>query len=301
MPQANTPAGDAAMQAVLEQIKEQRARYAARPITGERIYLPRAGQDAIEVILYRPAQKTAAPLPVFFNLHGGAWVGGDAVLLDSFCALLADKLPALVVNLNYKKADERPFPYQQQETCDAVLYFARHAGEYGADKAKFALGGHSAGAHISAGAAIRLKELGFGLACQMLVYPFTDFTAESGLVLWGKPLSAFYPVFFSGCGPEHRWLSPLRARDDELRGVAPAIVVTCGPDELKPHGLTYAKRLMDASVPVKYREYPDALHGFLEVNRPEYEGDERCSPEQLAMAKDCERYLIRELRAYLEV
>ena len=130
----------------------------------------------------------------------------------------------------------------------------------------------------------------------MLVYPFVDFTIEGEGELKGL-LTLLKKMLISGIDPGHRWLSPLKASCEELTGVAPAIIIISGQDELKPMGVAYAKRLMDCAVPVKFKEYPDALHGFLEVNRPEYEADPRRSPEQLAMTLDCECYLIRELRA----
>jgi len=280
------------------QLAEQRKKFAGLPITGERFAVPRDGGAPVDAILYRPKQSVDGPLPVLFNLHGGAWVGGDAVLMDSFCSLLASEIPAFIVNVNYIKADIQPIPYQIHELCDTVLWFASHADDFGIDKARFAIGGHSAGAQISAGSAVRLKELGFALACQMLVYPFVDFTVEGDGEMKGL-LTLLKTVLIRGIDSGHRWLSPLQASHDELAGVAPAIIIISGQDELKPMGVAYAKRLIDCAVPVNFKEYPEALHGFLEVNRPEYEGDPRRSPEQLAMTQDCERYLIRELRACL--
>jgi len=283
---------------LFEKLRRERAARAQMPVGGERFCVPRGELDNVDTILYRPQNVVEGDLPVLFNLHGGAWVAGDAILMDSFCTLLAEEIPALVVNVNYKKLDVHPFPYPQIELCDTVLYFAEHAEKYGIDKTKFAIGGHSAGAHIAAGAAIRLKELGFELVCQMLVYPFTDFTMEPE----GKEaqmLAAMKPMFFRDYGETHRWLSPLQATNAELSGIAPAIFIVCGKDSLKPHGVEYAKRLIEAAVPVKFKEYPEALHGFLEVNRREYEGDDRRSPEQLGMTLDCEKYLINEIKAYL--
>lgn len=272
-------------------LRADRAAFADRPITGTRFQVPRDGKDAVEVILHRPSAPHDGLLPVLFNSHGGAWIGGDAVLMDSFCSLLAEEIPALVVNINYKKADVHPFPYAIEEICDTVQYFAAHAADYGVDPTRFAVGGHSAGAQLSAGAAMKLKEDGFPLACQMLVYPCVDMSGEGGLFQF------IGPMLFPEGEQTHRWASPLLAPDEALRGLAPAIFIECGRDDLKPQGIAYAKRLIDVAVPVKVKEYPEALHGFLEVNRPEYEGDERRSPAQDAMTRDCERYLIRELRA----
>lgn len=271
----------------LDAIRAERKRFAAMQTRGERFTIPRDGMAGVETILYRP-EKAEGKLPVLFNMHGGAWVGGDAVLMESFCQYLADNIPALVVNVNYTKADVQPFPYMQTEVCDAVKYFAANAEKYGIDKGRMAVGGHSAGAHIAAGAAMMLKEQGIDLACQMLVYPCVD------MELYHERLDG---IMFPDGNFRHRWASPLFASDKELSGLAPAIIIVCGIDELRPHGIGYAKRLMGAAVPVKVKEYPKALHGFLEVNRPDYPADDRQNPEQAGYARDCERYLTNELRA----
>ena len=145
---------------IKKKIKKQRKKFQELPINGEHFIVPRNTLKGVEIILYHPQKTEMKSLPVLFNLHGGAWVSGDAALMDSFCRLIADNLPAVIVNINYTKIDEQPFPYQQVELCDTVLYFAGNADQYDIDKTKFAIGGYSAGAHIAAGAAIRLKELG---------------------------------------------------------------------------------------------------------------------------------------------
>jgi acetyl esterase len=291
---------------IKKEIKKQRNKYQELPITGEKFIVPRNSLKGVEVILYRPQNTVMKSLPVFFNLHGGAWVGGDAALMDSFCNLMADNIPALIINVNYTKIDVQPFPYPQIELCDAVLYFSKNADQHGINKTKFAIGGYSAGAHIAAGAAIRLKELGFNLSCQMLVYPFLDFTKKDiekniekqdrELI---KVLELFRKTFLANIDLEHRWISPLLANNDYLKGIAPAIIITCGKDPLKPQGLAYVSRLKELGINVIYKKYTKAEHGFLEFSQPEYDGDERRSPKQFEMSKDCEQYLINELKTFL--
>lgn len=245
-----------------------------------------------------PADVTPpTALPVVFNLHGGGWIGGDAILMESFCQLLADKLPALVVNLNYTKADEQPLPFAQYELRDAVLYLAAHAQQYGVDPARMVVGGHSAGAHIAAGAAMLLRQARFALAGQMLVYPATDLTPDSGA--HDSDIEAFRPLLFAGGGQDECWASPLRAPDDCLQGLAPAVGILCGQDVLRPQGAAYFQRLKQNGVPVTWAEYPTAQHGFLEVNQPEYPADERQSPAQAALARRAEAWLVDRLRQML--
>jgi acetyl esterase len=286
---------------MLKSLRAARKEYALKETIGQRFVIPRLGKEGIKTILYCPVTKEETDkLPVLINMHGGAWIGGDAVLMESFCQMIANEVPAVVANINYKKADEAPFPYAMEEVVDAVKYFVEQADGYGIDPNRIAVGGHSAGAQLAAGAAIKLKEDGIKLACQMLVYPCTDMVIDKDQP---EDISNLLRHFFPNGGNDHRYISPLRAKDEELSGLCPAIFIECGLDDLKPMGIAYAKRLIDVAVPVKIKEYPKALHGFLEVNRPDYpSGDERQNPEQESYCKDCEKYLVQELRScFIEI
>ena len=275
----------------LAALRATRVECALRPVAGERFSMPCTNAAPVDMILYRP-QNTSGPLPVLFNMHGGAWIGGDAVYMDSFCQQLAREIPAFVVNVNYTKADVQPFPYMVDEVCDTVRYFAAHGQEYGIDPLRFAVGGHSAGAHIAACAALRLQDE-IALAAQMLVYPAVDMQGVGQGTL-SQIMTMMFPQGVPGEA------SPLLAGDVVLAHVAPAVFVLCGIDELRVQGVAYAKRLIDQAVTVHVKEYPKALHGFLEVCRPDYPaGDARQTPEQAEYARQCEVFLIKTLQGML--
>lgn len=288
---------DPALLATLEALKKSRVLLAKQKTVGQRFAVERPGKLAVQTLLYRPKATADKRLPVLFNLHGGAWLAGDAVYMESFCQLLADELPALVVNVNYHKADVMPIREIIDEVADCVKYFRTHAEEYGINPERMVVGGHSAGAHLSMGTGLALKEEGIALKALMLVYPCTDL---AGFGDEGTVTNGFVQMLFPDGGHEHPFISPLRASDEMLKGLCTTIFIECGLDDLRPQGLAMAKRLIDNAVPVKIKEYPNALHGFLEVCRSDYtQEDVRETPEQAAMARDCERYLIRELRATL--
>lgn len=258
-------------------------RLAAFPIKGEKFMVPRTDAAPVTVYLHRPAGG-GENLPVVFNVHGGAWVGGDALLLDTQSQEVADRLGCLVVNINYVKADVKPFPYAQYEVRDTVLYFARHAQEYGIDTSKLALMGYSAGGHLCACAAQLLSEEGVQLSCQVLCYPFLDFTfgQDEQNELKGS-VEGVNTIFFPTLSKTDPLVSPGLMPDEQLKKVAPAIIITCGQDVLKPQADAYEIRLKAAGINVQLFDYPESVHGFLECNYPETEDSNNAkSPEQAA-------------------
>jgi len=69
----------------------------------ERFVVPCMGKDGVQIILYRTQKDFGGGrLPVLFNMHGGAWIGGDAVYMKSFCQMIADEVPAFVLTKSLK-------------------------------------------------------------------------------------------------------------------------------------------------------------------------------------------------------
>ena len=281
---------------VLEALGRFREACANQPSIGRRQTI--AGT---ECIVHRPHGEHGA-LPAVFVLHGGAWIGGDAVQIDSLCALFARETPAVVFNVNYTKVDQRPFPCQAEEVCALLDHVARHASRYGVSPRGLALCGHSAGAHISASAAILCRDRGIPLSRQILIYPFVDW---SGLVpnpledygIEGIPCQEFLARFFPQMALEDPVMSPLRLDRERASGLAAADIIICGDDDIRSHGAAYYERLTALGVKATLKEYPQARHGFLEVNRPDCAGEyEAKSPLQALYARDCEAYILGILR-----
>lgn len=286
--------------------REMRPRFLAQKISGRRMEFPRDGGDPVEVHFYEPAVRGEAPLPAVFNMHGGAFIGGDAVLLDTFCRMLADRVPCAVFNVNYRKAPEYPFPYALGEVCDAVRFAAAHAEEFGIDVGRMAVCGSSAGGGLAAGAALRLREEnGPALACQMLIYPCTDLSrppegpeaSPADYDDWKRMESFYCPG-----DAENRWASPLLADESLLKGLCPAVFVTCGKDVLQHQAEAYAKKLIDCGVPAAVRRWAEAQHGFVEVNRPDYFFDDpRKTPEQAALARSAENFIAAQFKLHFSL
>lgn len=267
-------------------------------IRGKELIVPREGKAGVQTYLYHPESGGEA-LPILVNIHGGAWVGCDALVLDTQSGKLADALGCLVVNVNYKKADVEPLPYCQEEARDVIEYFIDHAAKFGADGTRLAVMGYSAGAQISASAAQMAYDDGYALSAQVLCYPFLDFTCGGGkqaeLSDVMSTMADAEDLFFQNIAKTDPRVSPALRTD--LSGLAPAILVRCGKDVLAVQAEQYHALLTQAGVPSTLLTYPEAYHGFLEVNYPETtQEQESRSPEQAELMRRCEENIMEQLR-----
>jgi acetyl esterase len=217
--------------------------------------------------LYRPAGER--PLPVLLYFFGGGWVLGTIDTADGVSRALANSSGALVAVVGYRLAPEHPFPAAVDDCYAAVRWVAGHADEIGADPARLAVGGDSAGGNLAAGVALRARADGPALAGQLLVYPNTDQLADDESMraaddpyLFNRHSVAWYRQhYLADPGDAANPLaSPLRARS--LAGLPPALVITAEYDPLRDQGEAYARRLAAEGVQVELSRYPGMAHGF---------------------------------------
>jgi acetyl esterase/lipase len=217
--------------------------------------------------VYRPAGTR--PLPALVYFFGGGWVLGSIDTADGVSRSLANSSGALVVVAGYRLAPEHPFPAAVDDSYAAVRWVAGHAAEIGADPARLAVGGDSAGGNLAAAVALRARTGGPPLVGQLLVYPNTDQLADDESMragddpfLFNQHSVAWYRQHYltSDADAASPLASPLRA--ESLAGLPPALVITAEYDPLRDQGEAYARRLADEGVPVEHSRYPGMAHGF---------------------------------------
>ena len=222
----------------------------------------------IPVRVFRPSAATGLPLLLWF--HGGGWVTGNLDTHDQLGRLLADHAGAVVVSVDYRLAPETKFPGAADDCLAAYEWALEHAGEVGADSARVAIGGDSAGGNLAAVVALDARERGLPQPkLQLLVYPVTDYEFDSaamidnakGYFLEAEGMRWFFDHYSrTPADFDDPRFSPLRASD--LSGLARAVVVTAEFDPLRDQGEAYGRRLADAGVPTQAVRADGLIHGF---------------------------------------
>jgi acetyl esterase len=239
--------------------------------------LPTA-EGSVRALFHWPA-KHEGLLPVFVNIHGGGFLFGlpehDAV----FCRRVAANLQCLVVNLDYAKSPEHPFPKALHQCYGAVSWLAENAASIGIDGARIAVGGHSAGGNLTAGVAAMAKTKGFPKFClQILDFPFLDGLTDPAqkYARIAKPLlTPGLMSFFNACYLPNAeqfslpQVSPLLTAVADLAGQAPALVITAEYDVLRDEGDQYADKLKQAGISVRHEVFPGTDHDFIHIGPKE--------------------------------
>jgi acetyl esterase len=217
---------------------------------------------------YSPA-STDAPLLVFY--HGGGQVIGSLGTHDDLCRKICRDGDLNVLSVDYRLAPEHKAPAGADDAYAAYLWAREHASDLGADPARVAVGGDSAGGNLAALVALRARDEGQRLpALQLLIYPVVNYRDETrsqtlfarGYFLTKHDLSWFREKFLGGAEVDASdpRVSPLLA--DDFTGLPPALLLTGGFDPLRDEGRQYAEALRQAGVPVDHREFGSLVHGF---------------------------------------
>ena len=233
-------------------------------LIGIHYYVPRNGKEDVDCNLY--IHEDGERHPLIINLHGGAFIAGDADTLDSQSDRISKQWNSNVVTVNYKLAKGGyDISYGTEEVIDTVQFFIKHADEYGIDTDRIFVLGYSAGAYHAMAAVLKLKENGIDIAGQIICYGFIKEVNETYL-----------------------------SQDESFRrSLCPSLFILADNDPISEGSLIYQKSLEENGIDTEVKKYDDSRHGFIEENNQEYEVLKAAgkSPEQEDMARDAEKYI----------
>ncbi|MEU0408583.1 alpha/beta hydrolase [Streptomyces griseorubiginosus] len=229
------------------------------------------GAGPVTCTVYRPTAGTSdVPAPVYVNFHGGGFVVARAEQDDHICRYIAATAGCVVINVDYAVAPQRPYPAAVTQAYDVVAWVAENGATGGWDGTRLAVGGHSAGANLTAAVCRLARERGtFTPRLQIIDSAPLDQQADPATKrsLVAKPLLTpqLMRIFTAAYVPDpadraHPLVSPALA--DDLAGLPPALVITAENDRLRDEGDAYAKALEAAGVQVTHRVFEGVDHYF---------------------------------------
>lgn len=271
----------------------------AGPATDVRVLrdLRYAGTSPAQVLdLWLPAStaRRQRPVPLVVLVHGGAFTGGDKGQVLGVPELLAQGFA--VASVNYRLADQAPFPAAVQDVKAAVRWLRANAGSYDVDRARFAVWGTSAGGYLATMAGVSggqwsgLDDVSLGnptvsSQVQAVVswYGPADFTAMDAEARQVAACAGRAQVHDAADSPESRWLgapvqtAPLRRASDPGAWLAsappgtlpPFLLVHGGSDCLVPPGQSarLGQALAVAGAPVRVQVVEGAGHADEALHR----------------------------------
>ncbi len=120
--------------------------------------------DGFEIPISIMVPDGDGPFPVYFNVHGGGWLGGTKTKvpnasLGAAAAEMCDNLGIVMVGLAYRCMDQNgDFDKAMEDVMDSYKWVKERAKQFKCDFNKVGFGGGSAGTPISALAAQWIPE-----------------------------------------------------------------------------------------------------------------------------------------------
>jgi acetyl esterase len=229
----------------------------------------------VQVRIVRPAGAEGT-LPVILYMHGGGWVLGNAGTHDRLVRELANGAAAALAFVEYDRSPEARYPVAIEQGYATARWIVREGAAHGLDPERMAIAGDSVGGCMTAAITLMAQERGdVRFVHQSMYYPVADAAMDTasyaqfaeGYFLTAKSMAWFWDCY---CPDLERrseaFASPLRATDEQLAGLPPALLIVDEADVLRDEGEAYARRLRAAGVAITTVRYDGITHDFMMLN-----------------------------------
>ena len=168
--------------------------------------------------------------PLFVMIHGGGFISNDSQSRQAqlFYRYFRDHGFACA-SINYRLAQEAPWPAAVEDVRDAIRYLSEHAEDYGYDASQCAVWGESAGGYLACITAV--TEQAIPVAALVDYYGIVDFSTieeqfrQEGIPAWVRKMANFWAdsETLQGYGScEEFWVRKARAdwTEEDIRALS---------------------------------------------------------------------------------
>jgi acetyl esterase/lipase len=212
---------------------------------------------------------------VLFYIHGGGWVCGNFHTHEKLVRELAARTNCVVLFPDYSLSPEARYPTAIEQCYFILSNLPEIAGylRWNLNFDTLTVAGDGAGGNMATVMAMLAKQRqGPRIHKQLLYYPVTS--AAMNTDSYRQFASDYYlsragmQWFWNQYAPEEHsrreiTASPLRATQEQLRGLPDAMILTPEADILRDEGEAYARHLRAAGVEVTALRFGGAIHDFV--------------------------------------
>ena len=226
-------------------------------------------------ILVRVHYPRERRLPgAFVYIHGGGFVLFSINTHDRLMREYAERTGIVVIGIEYTRAPDAKFPQPLEECVDVLRWTAARSELLDIDADQLFIGGDSAGANLSMGTCLTLRDEGEAALIKGVVLNYGGFGSNlfrNSVVRYGAGdygLSLHMMIWFRGMhiARGQDFFDPrvdiLRA---DLRGLPPAYMVITECDPLHDDSIELERKFREAGVAVQAKVYKGTAHSFLEA------------------------------------
>ncbi|MBC9796427.1 alpha/beta hydrolase [Sinomicrobium sp. FJxs] len=234
-------------------------------------------QDGQTVTIHIVKPKGAKDnLPVFMFFHGGGWVLGDYPTHKRLVRDLVVKSRAVAVFPDYTPTPDAQFPVAINQAYAATKWVSENGKAIGVDGSRLAVAGNSVGGNMSAVISLMAKDKkGPKISFQLLLWPLVDSDMSrpsykkfaQGRFLTTPTMKWMWDMYIPNPDDrKHKYVSPINASLDELKGLPPALIQVAENDILYDEGVAYGRKLDEAGVPTTVTVYKGFIHDYGMLN-----------------------------------
>jgi len=213
--------------------------------------------------------------PVFFQIHGGAWIIGHKAQQARPLLYMMARLGFVCVSTNYSLSPRHSWPAHIVDVKRALVWVKKNIAEYGGDPDRIVATGGSAGGHLTALVALTgndpqfqpgFEEEDTRVQAAVPFYGVYDFLDRENQ----KPYKGFVPfiarVIVKKSIRQHREVFEQASPLNHVRADAPPLFVIHGANDglaCVEEARMFVDRLREVSTsPVAYLELPYTQHAF---------------------------------------
>lgn len=233
-------------------------------------YIPsKNGGPDIRVRMYRPINNNET-LPCMVHFHGGGYMMSSPEAFSGFIKNIIDARPCVVITPDYRLSVDNPFPEGFNDCYDTVLWAKENADELKIDASKFILAGHSAGGGLTAAVTLKARDTkDFNIAFQMPIYPMIDHRQQTESArtmttapVWDTKNNKFaWELYLRNIkGEVPSYASP--SLNTDFKNMPPTISFVGDLEPFKDETLNYVEELKKEGIPVNFKLFKGAFHGF---------------------------------------